>query len=69
MPFLIANSFAFSAATAFSPATPPVFAIAATFNPTFTIFPIRFNFFLKRTRCSGVLWSDTIYFGNCSLLG
>jgi hypothetical protein len=42
----MANCFAFAIAAAFKPATPPVFAIAATFNPTRIIFPI----FLKRLR-------------------
>jgi hypothetical protein len=43
--FFKASSFAFATAAAFNAATPPVFAIAATFNPTFIIFPIFLNLF------------------------
>jgi hypothetical protein len=58
-PFLIAICLAFAAAAFFNAATPPVFAIAATVNPTFTIFPILFNFLRIRIRLE--LPEETIY--------
>jgi hypothetical protein len=46
IPFLIANCLTFCAAAIFSAATPPVFAIAATFRPTRIILPMRFTRFI-----------------------
>jgi hypothetical protein len=48
IPFRIAICLAFAAAAFFNPATPPVFAIAATFNPTRIILPMRLNLFSSR---------------------
>ena len=59
IPFLIANCLTFAAAAAFNPATPPVFTIAATFNPTLAILTNLFNFLRNNLRFEGS--EDTIY--------